>query len=63
MPKRGRSGIRNLYKEHNSDCRNREPLKCDCPWYGKYKHVNRQTWLAGRASTSTRDSGSTPSWC
>ena len=40
MPKRGRSGIRNLYKKHNNDCHNREPLKCDCPWYGKYKRVN-----------------------
>jgi hypothetical protein len=40
VPKRGRSGIRNLYKKHNNDCHNREPLKCDCPWYGKYKRVN-----------------------
>jgi len=40
MPKRGRSGIPNLYKKHTASCRNRDPLKCDCPWYGKYKRVN-----------------------
>jgi integrase len=40
MPKRARSGIRNLYKKHNADCRTRDPLKCDCPWYGKYKRIN-----------------------
>ena len=40
MPKRGRSGIPNLYKKHCNSCRNRDPLKCDCPWYGKYKHVH-----------------------
>lgn len=40
MPKCGRSGIRNLYKKHAASCRNRQPLKCDCPWYGKYKGVN-----------------------
>ena len=32
MPKRGRSGVRNLYKKHSAVCRNRDPLKCDCPW-------------------------------
>jgi integrase len=40
VPKRGRSGVRNLYKKHSAVCRNRDPLKCECPWYGKYKHVN-----------------------
>lgn len=40
MPKRGSSGVRNLYKKHNAKCRNRQPLKCDCPWYGKYKRMN-----------------------
>ncbi|MEO7135450.1 MAG: site-specific integrase [Vicinamibacterales bacterium] len=40
MPKRARSGVKNLHKKHNKDCRNREPLRCDCPWYGNYKHVN-----------------------
>jgi integrase len=40
VPKRGRSGVRNLYKKHSAVCGNRDPLKCDCPWYGKYKHVN-----------------------
>ena len=40
MPKRGRSGIPNLYKKHCNSCRNGDPLKCDCPWYAKYKHVN-----------------------
>jgi hypothetical protein len=40
MPKRGRSGVKNLYKRHTNSCRNRDPLKCDCPWWAKYKHVN-----------------------
>ena len=40
MPKRARSGVRNLYKKHAKSCRNRQPLHCDCPWYGKYKGVN-----------------------
>lgn len=40
MPKRARSGVPNLYKKHTAACRNREPLKCDCPWYGKYKRIN-----------------------
>lgn len=40
MPKRARSGIPNLYKKPTGRCRNRNPLKCDCPWYGKYKGVN-----------------------
>jgi integrase len=40
VPKRGRSGVRNLYKKHSRHCRNREALKCDCPWYGKYKRLN-----------------------
>lgn len=46
MPKRACSGVKNLYKKHNSDCRNREPLKCVCPWYAKYKgmHVNLARW-------------------
>ena len=39
MPKRSRSGIPNLYKKHTGNCRTRDPLKCDCPWYGKYKGV------------------------
>ncbi len=33
-------GVKNLYKKHNNDCRNREPLRCDWPRYGRYKHVN-----------------------
>jgi hypothetical protein len=40
VPRRGDSGVRNLYKKHGAVCRNRDPLKCHCPWYGKYKHVN-----------------------
>ena len=46
MSKRGRSGIPNLYKKHTARCRNRDPLKCDCPWYGKYKRasVNLARW-------------------
>ena len=40
MPKRARSGVPNLYKKHTAACRNREALKCDCPWYGKYKRIN-----------------------
>jgi hypothetical protein len=39
MPQRGRSGIPNLYKKQTASCRTRDPLKCDCPWYGKYKGV------------------------
>ena len=46
MPKRGRSGIPNLYTKHTARCRNRDPLKCDCPRYGKYKRasVNLARW-------------------
>ena len=58
MPRRGRSGIPNLYKKHSSGCRNRDPLKCDCSWYGKYKRVNVNL-AAGRVSSSTRAGVST----
>ncbi len=58
MPKRARSGVPNLYKKHTAACRNREPLKCDCPWYGNTSG-STSTWRAGRANTWTRAGVST----
>jgi len=48
MPKRGRRGIPNLYKKHTATCRNRDPLKCDCPGTVEAVGTNR---LHDRASS------------
>ncbi len=43
MPRRGASNVESLYKKHNVGCANRrgDPTKCDCPWYGKYKGIQK----------------------
>lgn len=41
MPRKGKSLVENLYKNHSRACTNKtgEPTQCSCPWYFNYKRI------------------------
>jgi integrase len=42
MPRVAKSGTKSLIKKHNQGCTNKgRPTACDCPWYGRYKHIKK----------------------
>jgi len=43
VPQRAASNVKSLHKHHNRACRNKsgKPTNCDCPWYARYKGVQK----------------------
>ena len=43
MSQRAASNVKSLHKHHNRACRNKtgKPTNCDCPWYSRYKGVQK----------------------